>query len=148
MKYFEQFLGYYVLIKNNQQYNYYCGDSICWLLDWWLEDTGFNNQTYIDAIQADASESNVPFAKLSLLELKKAVIEINNHLKEDEDLMYVIWFKLPNIIIDFDAKILYNNVYDYAFEDKIPVNWQGVFIEQKKELLELIPQKIRYWELN
>ena len=146
MKYFEQFSGgYYVLIKNSQKYDYYFGGSVCWLMDWWLEDMAVNNEAYIETIQKNAIEDDIAFFKLSLMELKKAVIEIKNHLKVGEDLMYITWFKLPNIIIDFDTKTLYNNVYDYAFEDKIPTDWQGIFIENKIDFLELIPTDIKYW---
>lgn len=53
---------------------------------------------------------------------------------------------LPKLILDFDQKILINNYFDQAFEDRIPEGWQGVWMEHASEFLNRIPVQNRYWD--
>ncbi|WP_103068642.1 hypothetical protein [Aquimarina sediminis] len=111
--------GIVVYIIKNGNGAFYYSENSTWLLDDW--DREINDKSYFEFI-----------AKFEL-DLSLYTIDL---LKNN----------LPQLLIDFDNKELVNNYYDQALEDRVPEIWKGVWIEDIKVFLDLIPQEQRYWE--
>ena len=97
---------------------YYYGENSCWLLDDWSDEV--TNGEYFKIIDK---------------------LKINpSHLSED-----FLSKNTPQLIIDFDELKLYSNYYDQSLENRVPHNWEGVWVEDTAAFLEQIPESHRYW---
>lgn len=123
--------GIYVLIKNKNKYDYYYGENSWWLVDDWENRI---DKDYFILIEE---------CKIEYLDLKESIV----WAFENFGLEY-IGRKLPQLLINFDEKKLYNNFYDQALEDRVPANWEGIFIENSFDFLEKIPVECRYWNVG
>ena len=106
------------VLKDNNPFYYYAENSV-WLLDDWhrqIEDMSY--WEYIAKFKIDIAA--LPFEFLA-----------NN---------------LPKLILNFDQKILLNNYFDQAFEDRIPEGWKGIWMENTAEFLKMISVQNRYWD--
>lgn len=98
--------------------NYYYGENSYWLLDDWSDEV--NSGEYlkiVDELKIDPS-----------LLPKKFLLKNN-----------------PQLIIDFDEFKLYNNYYDQALENRVPHNWEGIWIEDSNAFLNRISTYKKYW---
>jgi len=107
----------YALIDNNPSY-YYAENSVWLLDDWHRQISDMSYWEYIAKFKIDFT--TLPFEFLAK--------------------------NLPQLILDFDQKILINNYFDQAFEDRIPEGWQGIWMENTTEFLNMIPVQKRYWD--
>ncbi len=106
------------VIKEGNGFFYY-SENTTWLLDDWERE--INDKSYFEFI---------------------AKFELNVSLYTTD----VLKNNLPQVLIDFDNKILINNYYDQALEDRVPRLWNGTWIEDINSFLDLIPEEQRYWE--
>lgn len=109
----------YALIDNNPSY-YYAENSVWLLDDWHRQISDMSYWEYIAKFKIDFT--TLPFEFLAK--------------------------NLPQLILDFDQKILINNYFDQAFEDRIPEGWQGIWMENTTEFLNMIPVQKRYWDTD
>lgn len=120
--FFDKFQGgILVAIKTKNIVSFYYGDNSWWLLDDWESD--ILNGKYFSEINP---------LKIEFNELKLNDFRLNDFL--------------PSLYIDFDDKVIYNSFYDQALETRVIDGWLGVFIDNKNELLKLIPQEFQYWD--
>ncbi|WP_286967426.1 DUF1033 family protein [Flavobacterium sp. UBA4854] len=127
--YFSKFQnGIFAVVKLDGKLSLYFGENSWWLLDDWEND--ILNANYFQEIES----------------LKIEFETIHNAFKtEYSDLEKSTY--LPSLYIDFDHKELYNNFFDQALENRIIEGWKGIFIENKNQFLEMIPENCRYWKI-
>ncbi|WP_158974301.1 hypothetical protein [Cellulophaga sp. L1A9] len=126
--------GIFVLVKRNETLKYYFSENSMFLIDDW--ESEIINGTYFDEL----NKYEIPFDKIYL-----SIKFLKNDMTTEEFDKMINW-KMPQLIIDFDKKKLINNFYDQALEDRIPENWDGSFIENRNDFLQLIPEKMNYWK--
>jgi len=121
-----------LFIRENKPHYYYAENSWYLVDDWNFE---IENGEYFELIK----KHKVEYSLLeSAIELLKNKYEQNLWAKK-------LNWKLPTLTINFDKKRLISNYFDQALENRVPTNWEGKYISNKEEFLNLIPNEFKYW---
>lgn len=144
-----------VLVKDNEEYEYYVSDKELWILDLRklkeaFEKSGYNTNTssfegertgfdVLTKEQYGIYKNKIEKYKVSYDELKD-YYELFRSAQQPEDDVREI---LPIFYIDFDKHIFYSFYTEPgSYEEYIPDGWQGYLINGCDKV---IPSSVVYW---
>ena len=126
--------GTFALIIKDDKQKYAYADNSVYLIDSWYSDV--IDGKYFEMLK----EYQITFEVL-----RKSVLIIKAKTNAEEFKKAMNW-NLPSMIIDFDKQKFINNYPDQALENRIPEIWNGEYISDRDNFLELIPYELRYWK--
>ncbi|MFI3202341.1 MAG: hypothetical protein R3Y54_12625 [Eubacteriales bacterium] len=143
-----------VVVKYNNQTNYYVSDRNLWVLNYQLLSEAYSKKGFkidinmcynercgiqiLDYGNCNAFLKKMEIYKTDILEIK----ELSDMYKDENMEEWAYLFK-PSLYIDFDLKELYSNYSEpYSFENYLPENWTS----STSNFRDKIPNELCYWK--